>query len=85
MKEQNKTQVKELNKMDKEVTSPQFKILVIRMLKELSGDLNSIKNIHSETNDTLIKIKNNLQVMNSRLDKAESQISNLEQKESKTN
>ena len=55
MKEQNKTQVKELNKMDKEVTSTQFKILVIRMLKELSGDLNSIKKMQSETNDTLIE------------------------------
>ena len=38
-----------------------FKTLVIRMLKELSEDLNSIKQIQSETKDTLIKIKNNLQ------------------------
>ena len=85
MKEQNKTQVKELNKMDKEVTSTQFKILVIRMLKELSGDLNSIKNIHSETNDTLIKIKNNLQGNNSRVDEAKNQINDLEHKEAKNN
>ena len=38
------------------------KTLVVRMLKELSKDLNSIKKIQSEMKDTLIKkIKNNLQ------------------------
>ena len=39
-----------------------FKTLVIRMLKELSEDLNSIKKIQSETKDTLIEIKINLQL-----------------------
>ena len=39
----------------------EFKILVIRMLKELSEDLSSIKMIQSETKDTLTEIKNNLQ------------------------
>ena len=33
----------------------------MRMLKELSVDLNSIKKIHSEMKDTLIEIKNNSQ------------------------
>ena len=42
--------------------------LVIRMLKELREDLNSIKKIQLETKDTLIKIKNNLQGNNSRVD-----------------
>ena len=37
----------------------QFKTLVIRMLEELSEDLNSIKKIQSETKDTQIEIKNN--------------------------
>ena len=37
----------------------EFKTLVIRMLKELSEDLSSIKEIQSETKDTLIEIKNN--------------------------
>ena len=44
MKEQIKTQEKELNKM--EISNPsdaEFKTLVIRMLKELSENLNSIK------------------------------------------
>ena len=54
------------------------------MLKKLSEDLNSIKKIQSETKDTLIKIKNNLQGINSIVDKADNQISNLEYKEAKT-
>ena len=33
----------------------EFKTLVIRMHKELSEDLNSIKNTQSEMKDTLIK------------------------------
>ena len=33
----------------------------IRILKELSEDLSSIKKIQSETKDTLTEIKNNLQ------------------------
>ena len=37
------------------------KPLVIRILKELSEDLGSIKKTQSETKDTLIEIKNNLQ------------------------
>ena len=43
------------------LSDAEFKTLVIRMLKELSEDLNSIKDIQSETNDTLIEIKNHLQ------------------------
>ena len=61
----------------------EFKTLFIRMLKELSEDLNSIKNIQSEMRDTLIEIKNNLQGNNSRMDEAEKQINNLEHKEAK--
>ena len=41
------------------------------MLKEVSEDLNSIKKIQLEMKDTLIKIKNNLQGNNSRVDEAE--------------
>ena len=42
------------------LSDAEFKILFIRMLKELSEDLNSIKKIQSETKRTLIEIKNNL-------------------------
>ena len=84
MKKQNKTPEKKLNKMEKSnLSDAEFKILVIRMLKELSEDLNSIKKIQSETKNTLIKIKNKLQGINSRVDEAENQISNLEHKEAK--
>ena len=62
MKEQIKSPEKELKKM--EVSNPsdaEFKTLVLSMLEELSEDLSSIKNIQSESKDTLIEIKNNLQ------------------------
>ena len=49
----------------------EFKTLVIRMLKELREDLNSIKKTQSEMKDTLIEIKNNLQGNNSRMDEPE--------------
>ena len=45
MKEQNKTPEKELNKMDiSNLSDAEFKTLVIRMLGELIGYFNSIKN-----------------------------------------
>ena len=60
MKEQIKTPEEELNEMEiSSVSDAEFKTLVIRMLSELSEDLNSIKKIQSETKDTLIEIKNN--------------------------
>ena len=62
VKEQIKTQEKELNKMEiSNLPDVEFKTLVIRMLKKLSEDLDSIKQIQSETKDTPIKIKNKLQ------------------------
>ena len=46
MKEQIKTLRKELNKMEiSNLSDSEFKTLVIRMLKELSEGLNSIKTI----------------------------------------
>ena len=61
MKEQIKTPEKDLNKMEiYSLSDVEFKTLVIRMLRELSEDLNSLKNIQSETKDSLIEIKNNL-------------------------
>ena len=56
MKDQIKTPEKELNEMKiSNLSDVEFKTLVIRMLKELSEDLNSIKKIQSESKDTLIK------------------------------
>ena len=69
MKEQIKTPEKELNKMEiSKISEAEFKTLVIRMLKELSEDLNSIKKIQWKMKDTLIEIKIYLQGNNSRMD-----------------
>ena len=61
----------------------EFKTLVISLLKKLSGDLNSLKKTQSEMKDTLIKIKNNLEGINSRVDETTNQISDLEYKKEK--
>ena len=61
MKEQINIPEEELNEMEiRNLSDAEFKTLVIRMLKELSEDLSSIKKTQSETKDTLIEIKNNL-------------------------
>ena len=52
------------------LSDAEYKMLVIRMLKELSVDLNSRKKIQRKMKDTLIKIKNNLQRNNIRVDEA---------------
>ena len=86
MKEQIKTPEKELNELEiSNLSDAEFKTLVIRMVKELSEDLNSSKKIQSEMKDVLIEIKNNLQGNNSTVDEAKNQISDLEHKEEKTN
>ena len=55
------------------------------MLSELSENVNSIKKIQSERKDTLFEIKNNLQGINSTVDEAENQVSDVEYKEAKKN
>ena len=50
MKEKIRSPERELNKMEiSNLSGAEFKALVIRMLKELNEDLNSIKKIQSET------------------------------------
>ena len=57
MKEQIKTPGKELNKMEiRNLSDAEFKMLVIRMLRELSEDLSSIKMTQSEMKGTLIEL-----------------------------
>ena len=81
MKEQNKTPEKELNKMEiSNLSDAEFKTLVIRMLKKLTEDLNSIKKIQSETKDTLIEIKNSLQGNSSKVNEAKNQINDKDVK-----
>ena len=45
--------------------------------------MENIKKIQSQTKNILIEIKNNLQGINSRVDKAKNQISNLKYKKAK--
>ena len=86
MKEYIKTPEKELNKMEiSNLSDAEFKTLFIRMIKEFSEELSSIKKTQTEMQDTLIGIKNNLQGNNSRVIEAENQINDLEHKEAKHN
>ena len=49
-----------LNKREmSNLSDAQFKTLVIRMLKEISEDLNSIKKTQPKTKGTITEIKNN--------------------------
>ena len=84
MKGQIKTPEKELNEMEiSNLSDAEFKTLVIRMLKELSEDLSSIKKTQSETKDSLTEIKNNLQGNNNAVNEAKNQIDDLEHEEAK--
>ena len=56
MKEQNKTSEKELNKIQtNNQLDAEFKTLVIRMLNELSENLNSIKKRHGNHKKDLVR------------------------------
>ena len=78
MKEQKKTLEKELNKMEiSNLSDAEFKTLFIMMLRKLSEDLNSIKEIESEAKNTLIEVKS------SRVNEAENQINYLGYKKAK--
>ena len=63
------------------LSDAEFKTQDLRMLTELSEDLNSIKKTQAEMKDILTEIKNNLQGINSRVDEAKNQINDLEHKE----
>ena len=83
MREQIKFPKRELHEM--EISNPsggEFKTLVIRMflrmLKEVTEDIRSIKKTQSETKDALIEIKKLLQGNNSRVEEANNRISNME-------
>ena len=67
------------------LSDAEFKTLVIKMLRELSEDLSSIKMIQSETKDTLIEIKNSSHRKSSRVADGKNQITDLEHKKAKNN
>ena len=79
MKEQSKIPEKELNKTEIiSLSDPDFKTLVISILKELIGYSNNIK---EEMKVTLSEIKKNLQGTNSEGEEAVIQINDLSHKE----
>ena len=79
-----KTPERELNKKEiSNLLNTEFKALVIRMLKELTGYFNSIKKTQAEMKITLSEIKKNLQGTNDGVDEAENQVNDLEHKEEK--
>ena len=88
MKEQEKSPEKEVNEMEaSNLSDIEFKVEVIRMLKELSENYNSMKKDietmkknQSEMKNTTSYIKNSLEAIKSRLDEAEDWISDLEDK-----
>jgi len=51
-----------------------------KMKESTNKDLEELKNKHTETNTTIIEIKNSLEGINSRVSEAEEQISELEDK-----
>ena len=86
MKEQIKTPEKELIKSEiSNLSDAEVKTLVIRMLKELSEDLSSIKKDPVRDEGLTNCSKDSLQGNNSRVDEAKNQINDLEHKEAKKN
>ena len=63
----------------------EFKTLVIRILKELTGYFNSIKKTQAEMKLTLSEIKKNVQGINSKVNEIKDQINDLEQKATNQN
>ena len=73
---------KELNKMEvNNLSDAEFKILVVRMLKELIGYFNSIKKTQVDMKEILTEINYDLQGIDSKVDEAKNQINDLEYKE----
>ena len=63
------------------LSDAQFKTLVIRMLQELTGYINSIQRTQAAMKVALYEIKKNLQGTNSDGKETRTQINNLEQNE----
>ena len=81
MKEQEKYPEKELNEMEaSHLSDTEFKVMVIRMLKGMKKDIETIKEDQSEMKNTISGMKNTLEGINSRLDEAQDKIRDLENK-----
>ena len=82
LKETNKTPEEELKKMEiSNLSDVEFKALVIRMLQELTGYINSIKKTQAAMKVAFCEIKKNRQGTKSDGKETRTQIKCLEQKE----
>ena len=94
MKEQDKTQEKQLNEVEiGNLPDKEFRIMIVKMIKDLgrrmeakiekmqamfNKDLEELKNKQTEMNNTITEIKTTLEWINSRITEAEERISDLE-------
>ena len=86
MKEQKRMPGKELHKIElSNLSDAEFKTLVIRMLKELSEDLEQHKKDPIRNKGYANETTNSLQGNNRRVDEAKNQINDVEDKEAKNN
>ena len=91
MKEQTRNTEVQINEEEiGKLPEKEFRIMIVKMIKNLENktekmqesinkDIEELKNKHTETN-RIAEIKNTLEVINSRISKAEEQISELEDK-----
>ena len=87
MKEQTRNTEIQINEEEiGKLPEKEFRIMIVKMIKSLENkmekmqesinkDLEELKNKHTETNNTIIEIKNTLEVINSRISEAEQSVS----------
>ena len=92
MKEQAKNREVQINEEEiGKLPEKEFRIMIVKVIKTLENkmekmqestnrDLEELKNKHAETNNTIIEIKNILEVINSRISEGEEQIIEQEDK-----
>ena len=94
MKEQDKTQEKQLNEVEiGDLPEKEFRIMIVKMIQDLgkrmeakiekmqemfNKDLEELKNNQTEMNNTITEMKNTLEGINNRITEAEEQLSDLE-------
>ena len=83
MKEQTRNTKVQINEEEiGKLPEKQFRITIVKMIKNIENkmqkmqksinkDLEKLKNKHTETNNTITEIKNNLEGINSRISEAE--------------
>ena len=83
MKEQTRSREVQINEGEiGKLPENEFKIMIVKMIKNLENkmekmqesinkNLEELKNKHTETNNTIIEIKNNLEGINRRISEAE--------------